>query len=72
MVSFVRPSSFAFDTAAERPRALKLAVGLTPSSLMRILGAPISRPRRSALSRGVKPSPRVTTLDSSRTGMTSK
>ena len=71
-MSFVRPSSFALDTAADRPRALKLAVGFTPSSFIRMLGAPISRPSRSALSRGVNPSPRVTTLDSSRMGMTSK
>jgi hypothetical protein len=32
MVSFVMPSSFAFETAAPSPRALNDAVGFSPSS----------------------------------------
>ena len=36
IVSLVIPSSLALDTAADKPRALKDAVGLTPSSFIRM------------------------------------
>ena len=72
MVSLVRPSSLALETAADRPRALNEPVGLAPSSLMNSDFAPVSRPRRSAGSIGVNPSPSVTTFELSRTGISSK
>ncbi len=72
MVILPIPSSFAFETAADNPRALKDAVGLTPSSLISRFGQPIAAPRRRASNIGVNPSPSVTALAASRTGITSK
>ena len=48
----VTPRCLAIETAADMPRALKLAVGLTPSSLMYHRS-----PSRGAWWSGVKPSP---------------
>ena len=47
-------------TAQPRPRALKLPVGFRPSSLTYSALTPHAAPRRSALSSGVWPSPKVT------------
>src|SRR5215467_14444848 len=67
----VRPSSFAFDTAAERPRALKDPVGLPASSLIQRLEKPAARPSRSARSSGAPPSPSETMLPGSSMGIIS-
>ncbi len=71
IVTASTPSSFALDTAAEMPLALKLPVGLRPSSLTYSAEKPSISPRRDAGSRGVPPSPRVTTLEGFRTGISS-
>ena len=72
MVNPVAPSSTAFDTAADSPRALNEAVGLTPSSLISRLEQPSRAPRRSARAIGVNPSPRLITPAGLRTGISSK
>ena len=72
IVSLVWPSSFALDTAAPRPLALKEPVGFTPSSLMYTVLRPVAFARRSALRSGVPPSPNAMMLASSMTGMTSR
>src|SRR5262245_55513556 len=62
------PSSLAREMATAMPRALKLPVGFSPSSLIYRFGKPCARPILRALSKGVPPSPRVTTFDSLRAG----
>ena len=59
MISWVNPTSLALETAAAKPRALKVPVGFNPSSLMYKLGIPRDAPNREACSRGVPPSPNV-------------
>ncbi len=54
------PRRRAIVTAAAMPRALNERVGLSDSSLIRSPFIPRERPRRTAGSRGVSPSPRVT------------
>ena len=71
MAIFVTPSSLAFETAADSPRALKLPVGLSPSSFIQMRLEPAWRCKASAGSSGVVPSPSVTMFASSRTGMSS-
>src|SRR4030042_6032294 len=56
------PSPLALLMAMARPLALKLPVGIMPSSLTQRSGTPISTPRRGVGVRGVQPSPRVTTF----------
>ena len=53
IVSRVRPSSLALDTAADRPLALNDPVGFSPSSLMSRSLQPNSAPRRCAWKMGV-------------------
>src|SRR4051812_7984844 len=48
MAILVTPSSLAFETAADSPRALKLPVGLRPSSLIQMRFEPAWRCRASA------------------------
>ncbi len=68
----VTPSSFQRDTAAEAPRALKVPVGFTPSSLTHSSPTPTSRAAFGTGIIGVKPSPIVTIDASSRTGRSSR
>src|SRR5579875_1536392 len=66
------PSSTARDTATAIPRALKLPVGFSPSSLTNSRLQPSARPRRGAGRRGVHPSPSVTMYAGARTGRSSR
>ncbi|MNZ99444.1 hypothetical protein D3C78_1187690 [compost metagenome] len=71
MASASTPSSLALDTPTAAPRALNEPVGMMPSSFSHRSSIPSSRPMRGVRSRGVKPSPRLTTLAGSRTGSSS-
>ena len=55
-----KPSSFAFETAADSPRALKEPVGLPDSSLIQRSEKSAEAPSRSARRSGVPPSPSET------------
>ena len=66
-----RPSSRARETPTAAPRALKVPVGISPSSFISRLGTPIAAPYVGNGSSGVIPSPSVVTCAGSRTGSTS-
>ncbi len=66
------PSSFALETAMERPLALKVPVGMIPSSFTQRSGRPTAPPSLSTRVRGVQPSPRETTFFLSFTGRSSQ
>jgi len=68
----VTPSSFQREIDAEAPRALKVPVGLTPSSFTHSSPTPTSRAAFGTGIIGVKPSPMVTIDASSRTGSSSR
>src|SRR5215471_18635016 len=70
IATFLMPSSTHIDTAQDRPRALKEAVGFKPSSLTQRFSAPMRAPKRRVRNSGVQPSPRLTILASAggRTG----
>ena len=68
----VTPSSFQREIDAEAPRALKVPVGLTPSSFTHSSPTPTSRAAFGTGIIGVKPSPIVTIAASSRTGSSSR
>src|ERR1700722_3145741 len=57
IATFLTPSPTHIDTAQESPRALKLPVGLTPSSFTHRSSLPRRAPRRVVWTRGVMPSP---------------
>ncbi len=65
------PSSAALDTPTAAPRALKVPVGVRPSSFIQSRGTPIDWPSRGSGSSGVMPSPRLMTRLASVTGSSS-
>src|SRR5437899_5105723 len=69
IATFLIPSSTHIETAQERPRALNEDVGLRPSSFTQSCSAPMRAPNRRVRTRGVQPSPSVTT-DASAAGST--
>ena len=71
MATPVTPSSAARDTPTAAPRALKVPVGVSPSSFIHSLGTPIAWPSRGRASSGVIPSPRLTTRPAPETGSSS-
>src|SRR5579872_1180255 len=66
------PSSFALLTAAESPLALNDPVGFIPSSLTNTWRSPSFAATRGSGRSGVIPSPRVTMLPGSSTGINSR
>ena len=70
--SVFAPSDAALVTAAARPRALKEFVGLSDSSLTKSRDSPRSRPRRMAWISGVHPSPSVSGVSPSKSGIISR
>ena len=71
MATPLTPSSAARDTPTAAPRALKVPVGVRPSSFIHSLGTPIACPSRGMASSGVMPSPRLTTQSAPVTGSSS-
>ena len=67
----VTPSSFQREMDAEAPRALKVPVGVSPSSFIQSPGTPIDWPSRGIGKSGVMPSPRLITRRASVTGSSS-
>src|SRR5215467_4742741 len=65
------PSSVARETPTAAPRALNVPVGIRLSSFINSCGTPSERPSRGRASKGVIPSPRLTTLAAPRTGSNS-
>ena len=63
------PSALALVTAMESPRALKLAVGLMPSSFTHRRRTPIAAARCGNSMSGVIPSPSVTRCSWANTGI---
>jgi hypothetical protein len=63
-----RPSALARVTAIMSPRALKLAVGLMPSSFTHSRRTPISCARWGSSTSGVIPSPSVTAVSPGASG----
>src|SRR5258705_10820340 len=71
MITFLTPSSFAFEIAAESPRALKEPVGLLLSSFTYKFDSPRALPSLGRSNRAVSPSPSETIFCSSNTGKNS-
>ncbi len=65
------PSSAALETPTAAPRALKVPVGVSPSSFIQSPGTPIDWPSRGSGKSGVMPSPRLITRRASVTGSSS-
>src|SRR5215472_15504299 len=65
------PSSAARETPTAAPRALNVPVGIRLSSFISSCETPSERPSRGRASKGVIPSPRLTTLAALRTGSNS-